>query len=42
MLDSGEIALPDATGNRRIDTLRNVVATGWGDSCSSSRAAAGP
>ncbi len=28
VLDDHHLALPDATGNRRIDTLRNVVATG--------------
>jgi PPOX class probable FMN-dependent enzyme len=28
VLDDGHLAIPDATGNRRIDTLRNVVATG--------------
>ncbi|SES05539.1 MSMEG_1061 family FMN-dependent PPOX-type flavoprotein [Actinokineospora terrae] len=26
--DDGTVLIPDATGNRRIDTLRNVVATG--------------
>src|SRR5262249_28753284 len=28
VLDDRHLAVPDATGNRRIDTLRNVVATG--------------
>lgn len=28
VLDDEHVAIPDATGNRRIDTLRNVVATG--------------
>jgi PPOX class probable FMN-dependent enzyme len=28
VLDDHHLALPDATGNRRIDTLRNVVANG--------------
>ena len=28
VLDERTIAIPDATGNRRIDTLRNVVQTG--------------
>jgi PPOX class probable FMN-dependent enzyme len=28
VLDDGHLAIPDATGNRRLDTLRNVVATG--------------
>jgi PPOX class probable FMN-dependent enzyme len=28
VLDGGHLAVPDATGNRRIDTLRNVVSTG--------------
>jgi uncharacterized protein len=28
VLDEGHLAIPDATGNRRLDTLRNVVATG--------------
>jgi PPOX class probable FMN-dependent enzyme len=28
VLDEGQIAIPDATGNRRLDTLENVVATG--------------
>ncbi|QEC48903.1 pyridoxamine 5'-phosphate oxidase [Baekduia soli] len=28
VLDAGHVALPDATGNRRLDTLRNVVDTG--------------
>jgi len=28
VLDDHHLAIPDATGNRRIDTLRNVVATG--------------
>ena len=28
VLDDRTIAIPDATGNRRIDTLRNVVQTG--------------
>ena len=28
VLDEKRLAIPDATGNRRIDTLRNVVATG--------------
>ncbi len=28
VLDDGHIAIPDATGNRRLDTLENVVATG--------------
>ncbi|WP_026422879.1 MSMEG_1061 family FMN-dependent PPOX-type flavoprotein [Actinokineospora inagensis] len=27
--EDGTIVIPDATGNKRIDTLRNVVATGW-------------
>jgi PPOX class probable FMN-dependent enzyme len=27
VLDERHVALPDATGNRRLDTLRNVVAT---------------
>jgi uncharacterized protein len=28
VLDDGHLAVPDATGNRRLDTLENVVATG--------------
>ena len=28
VLDDAHIAIPDATGNRRLDTLENVVATG--------------
>jgi PPOX class probable FMN-dependent enzyme len=28
VLDDGHLAIPDATGNRRLDTLRNIVATG--------------
>jgi PPOX class probable FMN-dependent enzyme len=28
VLDEHHVAIPDATGNRRIDTLRNVVASG--------------
>lgn len=28
VLDDGHLAIPDATGNRRIDSLRNLVATG--------------
>lgn len=28
VLDDDHLAVPDATGNRRLDTLRNVVATG--------------
>jgi PPOX class probable FMN-dependent enzyme len=28
VLDERRLALPDATGNRRLDTLENVVATG--------------
>lgn len=28
MLDDEHIAIPDATGNRRLDTLENIVATG--------------
>jgi PPOX class probable FMN-dependent enzyme len=28
VLDDDHLAIPDATGNRRLDTLRNVVATG--------------
>ena len=28
VLDDDHLAIPDATGNNRIDTLRNVVATG--------------
>ncbi|WP_104480747.1 pyridoxamine 5'-phosphate oxidase family protein [Actinokineospora auranticolor] len=28
VLDSGDVVIPDATGNRRLDTFRNVVATG--------------
>lgn len=28
VLDDGYLAIPDATGNNRLDTLRNVVATG--------------
>ncbi|HWI72563.1 MAG TPA: MSMEG_1061 family FMN-dependent PPOX-type flavoprotein, partial [Baekduia sp.] len=28
VLDDGHLAIPDATGNKRLDTLRNVVATG--------------
>jgi PPOX class probable FMN-dependent enzyme len=28
VLDDGHLALPDATGNRRLDTLQNLVATG--------------
>lgn len=27
-IDGGRLALPDATGNRRIDALRNIVETG--------------
>jgi PPOX class probable FMN-dependent enzyme len=28
VLDEGHLAIPDATGNRRLDTLENIVATG--------------
>src|SRR5215207_4474383 len=28
VLDADHVAIPDATGNNRLDTLRNVVATG--------------
>ena len=28
VLDERRLAIPDATGNRRLDTLTNVVATG--------------
>jgi PPOX class probable FMN-dependent enzyme len=28
VLDDGHLAIPDATGNNRLDTLQNVVATG--------------
>jgi len=28
VLDERHVAIPDATGNRRLDTLRNVIATG--------------
>jgi PPOX class probable FMN-dependent enzyme len=28
VLDESHVALPDATGNRRLDTLRNIVETG--------------
>jgi uncharacterized protein len=28
VLDDRHVAVPDATGNRRLDTLRNVIATG--------------
>jgi uncharacterized protein len=28
VLDDGHLAIPDATGNRRLDTLENIVATG--------------
>jgi PPOX class probable FMN-dependent enzyme len=28
VLDDRHLAVPDATGNRRLDTLRNIVATG--------------
>jgi hypothetical protein len=28
-LDDAHLAIPDATGNNRLDTLRNVVATGY-------------
>ena len=28
VLDDRRLALPDATGNRRLDTLENIVATG--------------
>lgn len=28
VLDEQHVAIPDATGNRRLDTLRNVIATG--------------
>ncbi|MGW1127999.1 MSMEG_1061 family FMN-dependent PPOX-type flavoprotein [Streptomyces sp. NPDC002526] len=28
VLDSRTLAIPDATGNRRLDTLQNVIATG--------------
>lgn len=28
VLDDGHLAIPDATGNKRLDTLRNVVDTG--------------
>jgi hypothetical protein len=28
VLDDGFLAIPDATGNRRLDTLTNIVATG--------------
>jgi PPOX class probable FMN-dependent enzyme len=29
VLDDGHLAIPDATGNNRLDTLRNVVDTGF-------------
>jgi PPOX class probable FMN-dependent enzyme len=29
MLDSRRVALPEAPGNRRLDSLGNVLATGW-------------
>src|SRR5919106_651439 len=28
VLDDGHLAIPDATGNRRLDSLENIVATG--------------
>lgn len=28
VLDSRTLAIPDATGNKRLDTLQNVIATG--------------
>ena len=28
VLDDGHLAIPDATGNRRLDTLENIVASG--------------
>jgi predicted pyridoxine 5'-phosphate oxidase superfamily flavin-nucleotide-binding protein len=28
VLDDAHVVLPDATGNRRLDTLRNIVETG--------------
>jgi len=28
VLDDGHLAIPDATGNKRLDTLHNIVATG--------------
>jgi PPOX class probable FMN-dependent enzyme len=28
VLDEGHLAIPDATGNRRLDTLANIIATG--------------
>lgn len=28
VLDDGQLAIPDATGNRRLDTLSNIIATG--------------
>ena len=28
VLDDAQLAIPDATGNRRLDTLENIVATG--------------
>ncbi|MCW2986709.1 MAG: pyridoxamine 5-phosphate oxidase [Conexibacter sp.] len=28
VLDDGHLAIPDATGNRRLDTLTNIIATG--------------
>jgi predicted pyridoxine 5'-phosphate oxidase superfamily flavin-nucleotide-binding protein len=28
VLDDHHLAIPDATGNKRLDTLRNVIATG--------------
>ncbi len=39
VLDSWTVAIPDATGNRRLDTLQNVIATGGPGCCSSSRGA---
>ncbi|WP_324908473.1 MSMEG_1061 family FMN-dependent PPOX-type flavoprotein [Baekduia sp.] len=29
VLDDGHLAIPDATGNNRLDTLRNIVDTGY-------------
>jgi PPOX class probable FMN-dependent enzyme len=29
VLDDGHLAIPDATGNNRLDTLRNIVDTGF-------------
>ena len=34
VLDEGHLAIPDATGNNRLDTLANVIANAASGSCS--------